>query len=156
MERHVIFWDWLLSPQNSLESHSNCIYNYFWKLFTLQLLGGHSLPRIMDYHPTHEQLVFSQGLQSTHMLVLGDLSLYSFLLFGALCCKFPLCWTPIIQIFLSPAQPDLGVLLGFPLSVHQPGRCLQAKTWSDLELILIFPFSQGWALSSFFFNVWKH
>ena len=52
-----------------------------------------------------------------------------------------LCLTNFTYIFglpqflsLSPTQLDLGIL---PLSVQQSEKCLQAKIWSDIGLILL-------------------
>ena len=58
-------------------------------------------------------------------------------------------WTPIILISLNSTHSELGVLLGFTFSVQQSGRCLQAKSWSDIGLIFLIQLSVDGHLGCF-------
>ena len=119
--------------------------HYLWKWLISQL----SLPPLMRYHPTCEQLLFSERLRSAHVLVSGALSLYSCLLSGTLPHKFHLHFGLPQSWSLSPTQLDPGILHGFPLSVQQSEKCLQAKIWSDIGLIFLIQLSAYGQLGCF-------
>ena len=121
------------------------MYHYPWKWLISQL----SLPPVMRYHPTCEQLLLSKRLRSAHVLVSGALSLYSCLLSGALPHKFHLHFGLPQSWSLSPTQLDPGILHGFPLSVQQSEKCLQAKIWSDIGLIFLIQLSAYGQLGCF-------
>lgn len=70
------------------------------------------------------------------------LELFHYIAAFSLGC-FALQISPVLDSHNSDLSQPSSARAGFPLSVHQSGRCLQAKTWGDLELILFFPFSRG-------------